>query len=507
MFKFELSHKPKQPDSDNINIVVLSKFNLLYEEKYNKVLFAKKELPLDYETLKEKFIYLGQLNGTDVYAIELSSFSKKETDYIHARNLLDKIDPNLHSVVFRSLQLSNWDRTSQHCGCCGNKTNLSEKEFVKTCSKCNNLMFPQYSPAVIVRVTRGNEILLGRSYNFEKGMYSTLAGFVESGELCQDAVRREIKEEVGINIKNIKYHSDQPWPFPNSLMIAFTAEYESGELNTDKNELEDAQWFRFDNLPSLPIKSSISYQLIDEFVQSKKHDQQQPQNSYFQLLVNGALKGTVYSTIFYTFQKLYKDTRFNSANYLSTRHIANNTINLGLQSVTYAILNKADKKLTEKFNHSIFFHPLFTAYCSGALIAGIRSLKQKPPHNIHQQALLATSFLGIYPAVKQKVNPFFSDAFLSTIASCGASSTMYFMLLLPTTFYQTYRKENSTIAKTSQLFSLTNAKNCLRSTLRHTLWKAPAIGLAGEISLQLMQRSERNLDEAQAESKTNNFGK
>lgn len=174
----------------------------------------------------------------------------------------------------RAVQLVDWDRTHQFCGQCGARTHPSPNERVKRCPDCGHTSYPRLSPAVIVRVERqgkhGREILLARNRRATVPMYSVLAGFVEPGETLETCARREIYEEVGLTVENIRYFGSQPWPFPNSLMIAFTAEYKSGEIVLEESELLDAQWFRPDDLPPTPPPLSIAHQLIADFVQEGK---------------------------------------------------------------------------------------------------------------------------------------------------------------------------------------------------------------------------------------------
>lgn len=131
------------------------------------------------------------------------------------------------------------------------------------CPNCDFIAYPQLYPCIIVLVTRGRQLLLAHSPHFLQAVYSTLAGFIEPGESAEDAVKREVKEEVNLNIKNIRYIYSQPWPFPNSLMLGFLAEYEGGEIQIDHQEIEDAQWFEPENLPKLPLALSISRFLIE----------------------------------------------------------------------------------------------------------------------------------------------------------------------------------------------------------------------------------------------------
>jgi NAD+ diphosphatase len=128
------------------------------------------------------------------------------------------------------------------------------------------MCFPRLSPAIIVRITKGELILLARNHRFPTGRFSVLAGFVEPGETLEEAVAREVREEVGIRVRNIRYFDSQPWPFPNSLMLGFTAEYAEGELVIQEDELDEAHWFGRDELPDLPPAISIARRLIDDFV-------------------------------------------------------------------------------------------------------------------------------------------------------------------------------------------------------------------------------------------------
>jgi NAD+ diphosphatase len=138
--------------------------------------------------------------------------------------------------------------------------------IARQCHACGLTLFPRISPAVIVLVERSGKALLARSSRFQEELYSVIAGFVEPGETLEETVRREVKEETGIDTKNIRYFGSQPWPFPDSLMIAFTARYAGGEIKVDNEEILDAAWFSADQLPTIPGKISIARALIDWFV-------------------------------------------------------------------------------------------------------------------------------------------------------------------------------------------------------------------------------------------------
>ncbi len=173
-----------------------------------------------------------------------------------------RLDEPLFWIAGRAFQIVHWDRTHRFCGCCGAPTVLHEGERARLCVRCNLLAYPRISPAIMVLITRGRELLLLRSPNFPPGIYSALAGFVEPGETLEQTVVREVREEVGIEVKNLRYFGSQPWPFPHSLMIAFSAEYASGDVTPDGREVESANWYDIDQLPPLPFPASIAHRLI-----------------------------------------------------------------------------------------------------------------------------------------------------------------------------------------------------------------------------------------------------
>ncbi len=187
------------------------------------------------------------------------------------RPLFGVLDKDLFKRAMAAVHLTEWDRTSRFCGRCGAPTVPLKEERAKSCTRCGKTIFPRISPAIIVLIERGDEVLLARASRFAQGFYSVLAGFVEAGESLEETVRREVEEETGIVVKDIRYFGSQPWPFPDSLMIGFTARYASGELRIDGKEIVDAGWFRVGSLPDLPGKVSIARRLIDWFID--KHSQ------------------------------------------------------------------------------------------------------------------------------------------------------------------------------------------------------------------------------------------
>jgi NAD+ diphosphatase len=182
------------------------------------------------------------------------------------RQVYGLVDEDLFCVAGRAVQIVEWGRTTQYCSSCGTRMSTKATERAKECPHCGQLFFPRLSPAIIVLVERDHQLLLARPYHFTPGMYSVIAGFVEPGETLEEAVVREVREEVGLTIKDIRYFGSQPWPFPHSLMIGFTASYAEGEISPDDTEIEDARWFTADDLPTLPGKISIARRLIDWFL-------------------------------------------------------------------------------------------------------------------------------------------------------------------------------------------------------------------------------------------------
>lgn len=165
-------------------------------------------------------------------------------------------------IAARARQMLRWDLASRYCGTCGTPTTALQGEPAKECPACGTRDYPRIAPAVMALVRRGDALLLARSPHFRAGMYSALAGFVEAGETVEDCLHREVFEESGIRIRNLRWFASQPWPFPYSLMLAFHAEYAGGEIRPQPGEIEDARWFGLEELPELPAPVSIASRLI-----------------------------------------------------------------------------------------------------------------------------------------------------------------------------------------------------------------------------------------------------
>jgi NAD+ diphosphatase len=239
---------------------------------YVRVRDGRAEVPIATEPTDElglavdRAVYLGSFDGRDAFGAALAAPPGEDLAPVGLRALYGMLEEDLFALAGRAFQLLEWDRTHRFCGVCGTPTEPSEAERALRCPSCGHLHFPRVSPAVIVRVDRGDEVLLAHGVAFPEGVYSVIAGFVEPGETLEQAVAREVREETAIDVADVTYFGSQPWPFPHQLMIGFTAAYRGGELRPDATEIADAGWFGRDRLPSIPPKLSIARRLIDDFL-------------------------------------------------------------------------------------------------------------------------------------------------------------------------------------------------------------------------------------------------
>jgi len=195
---------------------------------------------------------------------------------LHPRDYFLKMgdQAEIEKKVLRAAHWSVAHRMQRHCRYCGGSLQKLPETTEKKCPQCHHSFFPKLSPAVLALIQRGDEILLARGTQHSPGMYTVLAGFIDLGESAEETVHREVKEEVGLEVTNLKYFGSQSWPFPDSFMIAFQADYLRGEIKIDPNELEEARWFHRDEMPLLPPPSTLSRKLIDNFVREKKRPEQ-----------------------------------------------------------------------------------------------------------------------------------------------------------------------------------------------------------------------------------------
>jgi len=214
--------------------------------------------------------YLGLLEDVRCYAAVLPPGTKppQAMAFRDLRSLYGRLEPDLHEVAGRAIQIVEWDRDHRYCGACGTPTEIATTERSRTCPRCGLTHFPRIAPSMIVAVERKNAILLARSPHFPPGIYSVLAGFLEPGESAEDAVVREVYEETRIEVTDIEYFGSQPWPYPHSLMLGFRARYAAGEIQVDGAEVEDAGWYPADAMPMIfPGNVSIAQWLIRDFLE------------------------------------------------------------------------------------------------------------------------------------------------------------------------------------------------------------------------------------------------
>jgi len=210
--------------------------------------------------------YLGRLGGLDAWALAVA---EPPTGWhaVPLRAAMMQFPEPLMALASRAAQVIEWDRSHRYCGVCGTPTERVGGERSRRCPACGHSSYPRISPAMMALVWRPGEVLLARSPHYTPGMYSALAGFVEAGESIEHCLHREVAEEVGLQVKNLRYYGSQSWPFPHSLMIAYSAEWAGGEIVPQASEIEDARWFPIDALPKVPPRFSISGHLIRDTVE------------------------------------------------------------------------------------------------------------------------------------------------------------------------------------------------------------------------------------------------
>ena len=212
-------------------------------------------------------VYLGRLGGADCWAVDVDGDDEPDVVLTPLMALHAQVSEQEWVLAGRAVQLVQWQRTHRFCGRCATPTEQAPGERAMRCPSCGLLSFPRLAPAVITLVTREDgRALLARNASWPMPMFSCLAGFVEPGETLEEAVAREVHEEVGVSVGRITYRGSQPWPFPHSLMIGFRAEHAGGDIAVDGEEIAEAHWFSTDDLPQIPPRLSIARSLIDEWI-------------------------------------------------------------------------------------------------------------------------------------------------------------------------------------------------------------------------------------------------
>jgi NAD+ diphosphatase len=215
-------------------------------------------------------LFVGSLRGRHCWVVDAGAGDggpDSSRSFVDLMRLFGTVDESTWVAAGRAVQLVDWFRNHRYCGRCRTETVEAEGERARRCPRCNLLAFPRLAPAIITLIERDDgRALLARNARWPGGMFSCLAGFVEPGESVEAALRREVAEEVGIEVDNLRYFASQPWPFPHSLMLGFHARHAGGQIACDGREIAEAQWFSPGDLPDLPGPISIARWLIDDWV-------------------------------------------------------------------------------------------------------------------------------------------------------------------------------------------------------------------------------------------------
>ncbi len=265
-------HETIKEDS---KLIIYCDNKILYDQAENTYSFAIKDLNLSDQL--GPYLAIALIDNCFVYVLNIDEDQNilglfMDPDVIHfveLRQMLGILDQSSFLLLSRATILKSWLSANVFCSICGNQNSFNKKEGAFECS-CNAApKYPTISPCIITLIYDEDNILLGRSKFFPPNMYSTLAGFIEAGENAEEALIREVKEEVNVEITNIKYFSSQSWPFPAQLMLGYFCQYKKGEIILNDAELEDARWFDIKELPIIPPDASISGQLIRSYIEGR----------------------------------------------------------------------------------------------------------------------------------------------------------------------------------------------------------------------------------------------
>ena len=265
-------HETIKEDS---KLIIFCDNKILYDQVKNTYSFAIKDLNLSDQL--GPYLAIALIDNCFVYVLNIDEDQNilglfMDPDVIHfveLRQMLGILEQSSFLLLSRATILKSWLSANVFCSICGNQNSFNKKEGAFECS-CNAApKYPTISPCIITLIYDEDNILLGRSKFFPLNMYSTLAGFIEAGENAEEALIREVKEEVNVEIANIKYFSSQSWPFPAQLMLGYFCQYKKGEIILNDAELEDARWFNIKELPIIPPDASISGQLIRSYIEGR----------------------------------------------------------------------------------------------------------------------------------------------------------------------------------------------------------------------------------------------
>lgn len=261
---YSIDFKEKYITNNKSYYFIFNNNREIYLTKENEIpLINHKELE-DFDLEFE--LYIGTYKGKEVIVANSNGSN------FHTLFELYDINHDDYQMASRAVLIRDWYKSHQYCGSCGTKTSIDKKDMMLICPDCGQMHYPRIAPAIIVAINNNGKLLMAKHSYHNKIGYSILAGFVEPGESIEDAVHREVQEEVSIKIKNLKYVKSQTWPFPNSLMLGFTADYDSGEIQVDGEEIIDANWFKPEEIKIPSSDISISSWLINNFIKTHKGD-------------------------------------------------------------------------------------------------------------------------------------------------------------------------------------------------------------------------------------------
>ena len=237
----------------------------IFNENRELYLDENKKLPKSLDSFNVNFcFYIGDYKDVKAFVVNVEN----SESFYDLRDVYE-ISHDLYHIAGKAVLVNDWYISHRFCGRCGTPTQLDEKDMMLKCPSCGQNHYPRIAPAIIVAIRKGDELLMAKHSYHEEIRYALIAGFVEPGESIEEAVHREVLEEVGVNIKNLEYKRSQSWPFPNSLMLGFTAEYDSGKIKVDGDEIVKAKWFKKEEIIRYPSDISISDWLVQDFIDSQ----------------------------------------------------------------------------------------------------------------------------------------------------------------------------------------------------------------------------------------------
>jgi NAD+ diphosphatase len=255
------------PDREGRWFLIQNQSIFLLEHREATDRIPRGAVPSSFLGKVENIVHFGTYLGVPCWAATADPDLEPPAGFVRERLAPGQVQlsDDLLSLSGLAQQATHWEATSWHCPCCGEPTVAIRGERGKRCLRCKYDHYPHLHPAVIVLIRDGDRVLLTRKSFWAKGRYGLVAGFVDIGESLEAAARREIREEVGVEVRDLQYVASQYWPFPSQLMIGFVATYAGGEVRPDPTELEDACWFSVEDLPDLPGKHSIARFILDHY--------------------------------------------------------------------------------------------------------------------------------------------------------------------------------------------------------------------------------------------------